>query len=152
MYRKEILGSVVMLLIFGSAYYMTLSMNVRSGGYPQMITIAGLIMTAIKLGRAIYRSKKNIPIDMPAAMSWEQIMAASATLAAAFAYIIAVSYVGYATVTFLFATVSSYCLSTHTKVYSKLWVYPAVGFGTTVALYIVFGVLLNVPLPRGILI
>jgi len=141
-----------MMLIFGSAYYMTFSMNVRSSGYPQMITVAGMIMSALKFARAAYRSKKNIPINVPTAMSWEQILTAFATLAASFVYIIAVRSVGFVTITFLFTTVSSYWLSTHTKVYSKLWVYPAVGFGITVLLYVAFGVFLNVPLPRGILI
>jgi len=141
-----------MFLIFGSAFYMTFDMHVRSSGYPRMITVAGLIMTALKLARAIHRSKKNIPIDVPAAMSWEQLLTVFATLGAAFVYVIAIRYVGYMTITFLFITVFSYCLSIHTRVYSNPWVYPAVGLGITVLLYIAFGVFLNVPLPRGFLI
>ena len=141
-----------MLLIFAGAFYMTFDMHVRSSGYPRMIAVGGMIMTAIKLARAIYRSKKNIPIDMPATMSWEQLLAVFATLSAAFVYVIAIRYVGYLTITFLFITLSSYWLSIHTKVYSKLWIYPAVGIGITVLLYIAFGVFLNVPLPRGFLI
>ena len=141
-----------MLLIFAGAFYMTFDIHIRSRGYPQMITVAGMIMSAINLGRTIHRSKRSIPIDMPAAMSWNQLLLVFATLGAAFAYIIAIRYVGYVTITFLFITVSSYCLSIHTKTYNKLWVYPVVGVGITVLLYIAFGMFLNVPLPRGFLI
>ena len=141
-----------MLLIFGSAYFMTFNLNDKCSTYPQMVTVIGLILTAACLGRAIYRCRKNIPIDLPHTMSWGQIFSAVITLAAAFLYIILVRIVGYATMTFLFTTAFSYYLSTRTKVYSKRWVYPAIGLGTTLLLYAAFGMFLNVPLPKGILI
>ena len=141
-----------MLLIFGGAYFMTFEMHVMSSTYPRMITVAGLILSAANLGRAIYRRKNNIPIDMPGALSWEQLLSVIITLGAAFVYVITIRAVGYATSTFLFTTVFSYYMSAQARVYSKLWVYPAIGLGATLLLYAAFGLFLNVPLPRGILI
>lgn len=85
-------------------------------------------------------------------MSAGQTVSAVLALAAAFLYIILVRTVGYVTITFLFITLFSFYLSTQTKDFSKLWVYPAVGLVTTLLLYAVFGMFLNVPLPVGILI
>lgn len=141
-----------MLLIFGSAFFVTFNLNAKCSTYPKMVTMAGIILSAVCLGRALHRCKKGIPIDAPGEMSWGQIFSAALTLTAAFAYIVCVRIIGYATTTFLFTTLFSYYLSTQTKVYSKRWVYPAVGFGTTLLLYAAFGTFLNVPLPKGILI
>jgi len=152
LYRKEITGSGVLFLLFAGAFWMTLDMNAKCRTYPQMVTCAGMALCAVCIARAIFRSKREIPVEVPGPMTAEQIVLAVLSLAAAFVYILVIRILGYVITTFLFIAAFSFFISRTIRSYSSPWVYFAVAAGSTLVLYLVFGRFLNVPLPKGLLI
>lgn len=149
---KDVVGSCLLLLFFGAFYIMSQKVNAKCRTYPSLICTAGFILTAVNLGRAVYRLIKNRPAGVSAPMSLGSFIACVITVAAAFAYAYLTRIVGYIVTTAVFVAAFSVYLSKRNQKFSKWWTYPAVSLGTALVLYFTFKFFLHVPLPKGFLI
>ena len=149
---KDVIGSGLLLLFFGGFLLMSLEVNKLCRTYPQLICIIGLLLTAVNMGRAFYRLRKNKPDDVPAPMSKDQLLSCVVAVGLTVAYVALCKIVGYIVTTAIFIAGFSVYLSYRNQKWSKLWTYPVVAVATTLILYFTFKFFLNVPLPKGFLI
>lgn len=96
-----------------------------------------------------FKEKKNIPIDDPIpSMSREQLGTVALALFFSFAYIGLIRILGYFVTTFIFIAGFSYWQNKNQK---KSW-YILVPVIMIVIVFLAFKLMLNVPLPSGLLI
>lgn len=148
MYKFEKTGALFLIAIFAAFFYMTGNVNPKAQTYPYFVCSIGIFLTALHLGIVIYKEKKQIAIDVSAALTKTQFASVIITLAAAFFYIFLARYIGYFTMTFIYIAGFSYWQSSAQKKY----MYPLVAFGMVIVIYFAFKVFLRVPLPTGMLI
>ena len=147
MYRKEKMGTLLIIAIFVAFFVMTGNVNAKCQMYPYVISSIGFILSSLNLGIVLYKEKAGIPINVSASMTPAQMMSIAITLVASFAYIYLAQYVGYFVMTFIFITGFSYWHSKN----QKIWMYPTVAGVMCAVIYVAFKVFLKVPLPSGFL-
>lgn len=147
MYKKEKMGTLLIIAIFAAFFVMTGNVNEKCQMYPYFVCSIGMILACLHLGIVLYKEKAGIPIDVSASMSKAQMISIVITLVASFLYIFLAQYVGYFVMTFLFIAGFSYW---HSKD-QKIWMYPVVAGGMCIVIYFAFKVFLKVPLPSGFL-
>ena len=137
-----------MLLIFVAFFFFSNGVNEKCRTYPKTITVLGILMTCLYIGRVIYKEKHNIKIDQVAPLNKEQMKSVITAIVLTFIYILLIRTIGYCVTTFLYVAGFSYW---HTRTQKK-WMYFAVAAGMTLFLYCAFGLFLKIPLPKGFLI
>lgn len=146
MYRKDIISSIVFILIFALALINTATFPEMSRMFPRIICIMGLGYSLAILARAVSHIKRGGEV-VQQGMSGRELRNAIFTLAAGFAYVAIIPLLGYMTTTFLFLTAFSFYLD---RTYKK-YVYVLFAGGFVLVLYLAFAVFLTIPLPKGIL-
>ena len=108
-----------------------------------------LFSSALQFANVCFKEKKNIPIDDPIpSMSREQLGTVALALFFSFAYIGLIRILGYFVTTFIFIAGFSYWQNKNQK---KSW-YILVPVIMIVIVFLAFKLMLNVPLPSGLLI
>lgn len=107
------------------------------------------LFSALQFANVCFKEKKNIPIDDPIpSMSREQLGTVALALFFSFAYIGLIRILGYFVTTFIFIAGFSYWQNKNQK---KSW-YILVPVIMIVIVFLAFKLMLNVPLPSGLLI
>ena len=148
MYKKEKLGTLLILAVFVAFFIMTGDVNPKCQTYPYFVFGVGTFLTALHLGIVIYKEKHNIAIEVSASLTKQQFLSMAITVIGTFFYVLLAKIVGYFTMTFIYVIIFSYWHSRD----QKKWMYFAVSGGMCVVIYFAFKVFLHVPLPSGFLI
>lgn len=146
-YRIEIFGTLFLMAIFVFFFVMTGSINEKIREWPYFVCGLGIFLCALNLARALIAQKKGKEINAADPLGKEQLIAMVVTLAAAALYIFLASKIGYFIMTFVYVVAFSY----YQNPKQKKWMYPVVGLGMCVVIYLAFKVFLKVPLPQGLL-
>lgn len=141
--------AIILLLILGPAYYMTYSFPPRSAIFPRAFIVITAILAVVLLIQAIYKEKKNMPLKAGEAAQYTPAQRYRLFLAVTITifYLVIIPVLGY----FVTTAVYMFVLMTLLKK-DKLVTHVIVTVCTTLVLYGVFGVLLKIWLPRGILL
>jgi putative tricarboxylic transport membrane protein len=116
----------------------------QAGFFPVLIAILLAVLSLILLGQALQgRQEKQTP--SPPKLAWGG-KALFLTVGVLFAFTLFFEYLGYLISTFLLMAFLLGAIGS-----KKWWVMFLVAFFTTMISYLLFGVLLNTPLPSGLL-
>ena len=146
-YRIEIFGTLFLTAIFVFFMIMTTTVNEKIRDWPYFVCGLGIFLCALNLARALVAQKKGKEIDAADPLSKDKVIAMAVTLAAAALYIFLASRIGYFIMTFVYVVAFSFWQNPK----QKKWLYPVVGLGMCLVIYLAFKVFLKVPLPQGIL-
>ena len=146
-YRIEIFGTLFLMAIFVFFMIMTGQINEKIRDWPYFVCGLGIFLCALNLARALVAQKKGKEIDAADPLSKDKVIAMAVTLAAAALYIFLASRIGYFIMTFVYVVAFSFWQNPK----QKKWLYPVVGLGMCLVIYLAFKVFLKVPLPQGIL-
>lgn len=144
----EKIGTVVIFVFFAAFFILTGTVNEKVREWPYFVTGIGMALCALNLAMVFAREKKGKEMDYPKPLSAAQIKSVLISLCVAFVYILCASKIGFLTCTFVYITGFSYYQNNR----MKKWLYPVVGLCMCVAVYVVFKILLGIPLPTGMLI
>lgn len=141
--------AIILLLILGPAYYMTYSFPPRSAVFPRAFIAITAILAVVLLVQALYKEKKNMPQKVGEAAQYtpSQRYRLFVSVIVTILYMVIIPKLGY----FVATAIYMFVLMTLLKK-GKMLTHVIVTVGTTLVLYGVFGVLLKIWLPRGILL
>ena len=144
MYKREKMAAAFWIIIFAIFVGLTGGVNEKCRSFPYFVCAIGIVFSALQ-----FEEKKNIPIDDPIpSMSREQLGTVALALFFSFAYIGLIRILGYFVTTFIFIAGFSYWQNKNQK---KSW-YILVPVIMIVIVFLAFKLMLNVPLPSGLLI
>ena len=146
-YRIEIFGTLFLTAIFVFFMIMTTTINEKIRDWPYFVCGLGVFLCALNLARALVARKNGKELNAADPLSKDKVIAMAVTLAAAALYIFLASRIGYFIMTFVYVVAFSFWQNPK----QKKWLYPVVGLGMCLVIYLAFKVFLKVPLPQGIL-
>jgi len=115
----------------------------QAGFFPLMLAPILAVFSLLLLGQAINERQEGASTFRIGPGTWKRI---SLAIGALLAFALLFESLGYVASTFLFIVL---LLSTVER--QKWWLVVAVAFSTSLVTYLIFGLLLNTPLPPGIL-
>ena len=149
MYKREKMAAAFWIIIFAILVGLTGGVNEKCRSFPYFVCAIGIVFSALQFANVCFKEKKNIPIDDPIpSMSREQLGTVALALFFSFAYIGLIRILGYFVTTFIFIAGFSYWQNKNQK---KSW-YILVPVIMIVIVFLAFKLMLNVPLPSGLLI
>jgi len=153
----EVWLKIALLFVFSAFYVAALSFPEQSRQFPQLLAVAGLVMTAIALAmdftrqRAVRAEISGVDDTELRVLDADDLRARKKRYYQAWAIILFSTIIGFLG-GFLF---SALCLFAGFALYSgsraKLPRNLVAGAGMTVVVYVVFGVMMGVPLLNGVL-
>lgn len=142
MKKNELFLGSVLLLISGIYYYMITKLPEKAAIYPTfVVSILGLLSIIFIIKTLISKEKNN----EKKIFDGFQVKQFVFVLFMSFTYVGLMNVLGYFTTTFLFLIISLLGLKAN-KMHS---IYTSIGF--SIFIFIIFKILLNVPLPRGVI-
>ena len=148
MFKHEKIGLLVLLAIFAAFFFLIFQHDPRVRMYPAIVCGVGFFFTVVQLCRTVAKEKKNDTTGISGSLTKPQLISVAVTLGASILYVVLIPILGYFVSTFLFVVLYSFW---HTNTQKK-WMYPVVGLGLCVVIYVAFKLFLNIPLPKGFLI
>ena len=142
MKRNELFLGSILLLISGIYYYMTTKLPEKAALYPTFVVSILAVLSIMFIIKTLISKEKNNEKKIFDGFQVKQFIF---ILLMSVAYVGLMSVVGYFTTTFLFLIISLFGLKAN-KMHS---IYTSIGF--SIFIFIIFKMLLNVPLPRGII-
>ncbi|MDO4800127.1 MAG: tripartite tricarboxylate transporter TctB family protein [Bacillota bacterium] len=142
MRKQDLILSILLICFCGLFYYLTLQLPQAAMIYPLLVISILLVLTLIQLF-VTYFNKKSEKSKAFEKLEWKQM---GIVLLNSFIYIMLINVIGYVVSTLIYVLITLLFL----KVSKKLSVMVSVGF--VAALYVLFQILLKVPLPKGFLI
>ena len=115
----------------------------QAGFFPLILAPILAVFSLLLLGQAIKERQEGASSFRIGPGTWKRI---SLAIGALFAFALLFESLGYVASTFLFIV-----LLLHTVERQKWWLAVVVAFSTSLVTYLIFGLLLNTPLPPGIL-
>lgn len=154
MKKKDLYSGAFLCILFAVAFLMALGFPTKSREFPIFITVSGFILSVILLIRSILTTKANT--DMAADQKKPTSSKGKKNIAYTFltlvAYSILIPRLGFCVSTFLYLAGSMIFLYPEKKRKRNYIVIFAISAIFVVLLFVVFKVLLYVPLPKGILV
>lgn len=142
MRRLELVLGIVMIGVAGFFYYLTFQLPEKAMIYPLFVITLLLVLSLIQLITAYFRKSAEESTAFKD-IKWKQLIFVLITSGV---YVVLINIVGYITSTFMYVLTILLGLNTG----KRLSIAVSVGF--VIALYLLFRMALNVPLPKGFLI
>jgi hypothetical protein len=142
MRRLELILGIVMIAVAGFFYYLTVQLPEKAMIYPLFVISLLLVLSLIQLLIAYFKKSAEESTAFKD-IKWKQLIFVLLTSGV---YVVLINIAGYITSTFIYVLTILLGLNTGRKISI------AVSVGFVIALYLLFKMGLNVPLPKGILI
>lgn len=153
MKKKDLYSGAFLCILFAAAFVMALGFPAKSKEFPIFITAFGFILSAILLIRGIFNVKKEANRDsdrkLTLTKSKKNILF---TFLALIVYSVLIPRLGFCASTFLYLAGEMIYLYPGKKTAKNYIIIFAISAIFDIFLYVVFKVLLYVPLPKGIFV
>jgi len=135
--------AVGLFVLFLTAYYTALSYPPASAGYPKLLLNVGMVLSVGLFARSFFVTSKDKAITI----TKHNFINLLISLVLMTLYVIAIPVIGYLVSTFAYMVTQMWILNRKSKI-STIFLIAVV---VIIMIYIVFGMLLNVFLPKGML-
>lgn len=142
--KKEIVFALMMTLISAALLFSTYNYSSQSVYFPRFLMWLQIIFSLVLLFRAIRLSPDLVTVDRP---SNTQLVIPFQIFTVISLYILAIEFIGYFVATVLFIAGSMYLFGRH-----RWLVAVGVSVGFILTIYILFGLLIGIRMPEGLLI
>ncbi|OWZ83750.1 tripartite tricarboxylate transporter TctB family protein [Natranaerobius trueperi] len=147
LYKLELIVVVFLIVAFISIIYTSFSYTQEAYIFPVVALSIGIVVSILQGVVSIKRSKKQYKEKDPIPFKNTPLIKMIPILLSFILYLYVVSELGFFVTTWIFLSALLIFLD-KTKITQRL----LVGTGLTIVMYLLFSWVLNVPLPRGILI
>ena len=138
------ISAVGLFSLFLTAYYTALGYPPASAAYPKMLTGVGMVFSVGLFIRSFFTA---LPKDAMISIAKHDLINLLTSLGLMTLYIIAIPVIGYIVSTFAYMMAQMWILNRKSKISTIFFIAVAV----SIILYVSFGILLSVFLPKGIL-
>lgn len=143
---KERISSIVLLCVFGFAFWYSGSFPEVPQIMPRLISGMGCILCAALLIKTFIFQYSDGE-KQPPKLEKRTAILLSASIAALVIYVLLIKVVGYYVTTFFFINILAFVIDSS----RRKWQYPVVALGIMLIIYLIFDWFLSIPLPKGIL-
>lgn len=133
--------AVFLVAFFAYFYYTALSFPPRSALYPKILIVTGILLSILMFIQAYFGKGSN---DEGVKIEKKELKLLCLSAAIMVIYILLIRQLGYAVSTFIYMLIQMWIL-----VPGKKLLYLTVALSSTAVLYVVFGMLLRIWLPKG---
>lgn len=152
MKKKDLYSGAFLCILFAAAFIMALEFPAKSREFPIFITVFGFVLSVVLLIRGIVSAKKETSAAEQQPASSKSKKNIFFTFLSLVVYAVLIPRLGFCVSTFLYLIASMLVLYPEKKTTKTYVVIFAISAIFVVFLYVVFKVLLYVPLPKGLLV